>query len=127
MSEKNWPHFTHAELKCKCGCGENKMDDVFMSKIENLRAAWGKPMKVSSAYRCQKYNSEVSSTGLTGPHTTGKAIDFAIAGDQAFHLVEAAIIHKFTGIGVSQKGDWDKRFIHIDLIVDTTRPRIWSY
>jgi len=40
------------------------------------------------------------------------------------------MLHGFTGIGVAQRGPHNKRFIHIDNIVnsDTSpRPTIWSY
>ena len=33
----------------------------------------------------------------------------------------------FSGIGVSQKGAWEGRFIHLDMVQDESRPAIWSY
>lgn len=123
------PHFTDAELACKCGCGMLPQRD-FMERVEGVRLVFGRPMKVTSAARCAKYNATVSSTGTTGPHTTGRAIDFALAGEDAFDVMKLAMKRGFTGIGVSQKGEWGKRFLHLDDLLDDVgqpRPRVWSY
>lgn len=123
------PHFSIAELKCPCGCGMVPRQE-FMEKVETLRAVYGKPMKVTSAARCSEYNQKVSSTGPNGPHTTGRAIDIGVSGNDAHQLLRAAMRHcNFTGIGVSQKGPHEKRFLHFDDLPNGAqpRPRIWSY
>lgn len=119
------PHFTDAELACKCGCGMlPKLE--FMEKVETLRALYGKPMRVTSAARCPEYNAKMSSTGLTGPHTTGQAIDIGVSGEDAHNLLRLAMRHgNFTGIGVSQKGPHASRFLHFDCARSV--PAIWSY
>lgn len=122
-------HFAERELACPC-CGTNQMDAKFMEKVEWLRTSFGKPLIKSSAYRCSSYNRQVSTTGLLGPHTTGCAIDFFICGEDAFRLLNIAIILGFTGIGINQKGPMEQRFLHFDDLpnsVNTPRPRIWSY
>lgn len=122
------PHFTDAELACECGCGMLP-DRDFMSKVERMCVAWGKPMKVSSAARCQAHNAKVSATGATGPHTSGHAIDFDILGAEAVELCGLALrLGIFTGIGVNQKGAG--RFLHFDDLPNAPgqpRPWIWSY
>ena len=122
-------HFTDDELKCKCGCGVLGMDASFMDRIENLRVAFDKPMSVSSGYRCPTHNSNQSSTGKTGPHTTGKAIDIHVFGEEAYTLLLLAMQMGFTGVGVRQKGGHLSRFIHIDDLQpnEHPRPRVWSY
>jgi len=120
-------NFSEAELACKCGCGMLPERD-FMDRVQNLRNSLGKPMIVTSAARCPEHNSRVSRTGRTGPHTTGRAIDIGIEGAYALKLVELALAHGFTGIGVNQKGAG--RFIHIDdlkFAPGRPRPWIWSY
>jgi len=102
------------------------MDATFMDLVETLRDAYGKPMTVSSAYRTPEHNASVSSTGTTGPHTTGRAIDIGVSGTDALTLVHMALTLGFTGIGVSQKGQHNSRFIHLDNLTDG-RPWIWSY
>lgn len=122
-------HFSEYELKCKCGkCEFPGMDLEFMNLIETIRVDpdWQKPMRVSSAYRCPAYNTQVSSTGENGPHTTGQAMDFLVSGKDAHKLLGLAMDYGFTGIGISQKGPHSSRFIHLDNLT-LNRPWIWSY
>ena len=68
-------HFALAEFECRCGCGRAEMNATFLAQLDTLRSIYGKPLTVTSGYRCPSYNAKVSSTGMTGPHTTGKAAD----------------------------------------------------
>lgn len=135
-------HFSVAELACRCGaCTYTGMDAVLLAMLEQVRAVYGKPMVVSSAYRCPTYNQRVSTTGSYGPHTTGKAVDIAVHGAAARILLsivanatfldEAGQGHYFTGIGVNQRGPHSGRFIHLDVLqLDDARgprPWIWTY
>lgn len=122
------PHFSDAELACKCGCGMLPPLGL-MLKAERVRMRFGKPMRVASAARCPEYNAKVSGTGRTGPHTKG-AIDFTVSGEDALRVVQLMLEEGFTGIGVSQKGPHGSRFIHGDDLPDAPgqpRPTIWSY
>lgn len=116
-------YFTEAEFKCR-HCGEAKMDQTFIDKLSKLRESYGKPMRISSGYRCTQHPVErVKMSGnSTGMHTTGKAADIAVEGEEAVQLLSLALSLGFTGIGVQQKGTG--RFIHLDLRDKTT---IWSY
>ena len=97
----------------------------FMDKVEQLRLAVPFPLPVSSAARCPKHNASVSSTGSTGPHTTGRAIDLQVDRKNAYIVLKAALeSNLFTGIGIQQKGGG--RFIHLDDL-ELNRPTIWSY
>lgn len=130
MNENKWfPYFTNKELACKCGACHSdglEMNNDFMSKIIELRQDLNIPFIVSSAYRCPAHNNAVSSTGDNGPHTTGRAIDIVMSGENAFKLAMRALDLGFTGLGVNQKGA--SRFIHLDdLGGNYPRPRIWSY
>ncbi|MBF0184733.1 MAG: DUF882 domain-containing protein [Magnetococcales bacterium] len=130
MTNTPWPHFSEAELRCHCGCGRQEMDGDFLLALEKLRMAYGKPMPVSSGYRCPAHNAALSTTGTEGPHTTGKAVDILVAGADAHHLLTLALQHGFTGVGLSQKGPHEKRFIHLDTISSGSgypRPALWTY
>lgn len=120
-------YFSKRELRCKCGCGKALMDDDFMRKMDALRREFKKPIFVTSAYRCPEYNKRISSTGLNGPHTTGKAMDIPISGRDVHALISIAITMGFTGIGLKQKGPHRRRFAHLDTLVVGTRPWIWTY
>lgn len=121
-----WPDFSPKEMACR-GSGKLKIDVEFMTKLQDLRYACGFPFRITSGYRSPKYNSLVSGTGMTGPHTTGKAVDIAVSRTQAFIVLQNCFIYGFTGIGVSQKGS--SRFIHLDTLPGDKilRPTIWSY
>lgn len=123
--------FRPAEFACKCG--RCKSDGTEMSldvvnKLDQLRERMKIPLRVTSGYRCPDYNAQVSTTGRNGPHTTGRAADIAVAGPDAFRLVRHCTLGGwFTGIGVHQRGDHAKRFIHLDDLDGDGRPWIWTY
>ena len=126
-------NFSSAEMMCSCGWGEDAMDEDFMSILQNIREDMNRPLRISSGVRCAKRNSEVSSTGSTGPHVPRKngtaASDILIAGADALRLIDIARKHGVSGVGISQRGTHSKRFIHIDTISDDQHPRptMWSY
>lgn len=102
--------------------------------LEALRVEYGVPMVISSGYRCPEHNKAVSTTGLTGPHTifsdNNVAVDVLEFGPNAYELLELAIQHDFTGIGLNQKGPFAKRFIHLDRMPSMKvgpRPAVWTY
>lgn len=119
-------YFKPNELACKC-CGISKMDDEVVQMLDILREKIGQPLVLTSAYRCPKHNVEVSKTGPTGPHTTGKAVDVSCSHEKAYLVVKYAMELGFTGIGVAQKGT--SRFIHLDILEAPgyPRPNVWTY
>lgn len=121
-----WPHFSEAELKCRCGCGREEMDNKFMTRLVALRDLVGFPLPVTSGFRCRDHNAKVSSTGPNGPHTTGKAVDILINRVKAAELLKMALMMGFKGIGARQHGDDEQRIVHLD---DTDRPYqiFWTY
>lgn len=121
--------FTKRELDCKCGCGRMEIPQATLGRLQELRDDFQFPMILSSAFRCSSHNQNVSSTGPNGPHTKG-AFDVRVYGPRAVLLVQLAIEHGWTGIGISQKGPHEKRFVHLDLLPNAPgqpRPWIWSY
>ncbi len=122
-------NFKHRELSCSC-CGGNQMNVAFMEKLQLIRDEFQQPMIITSAYRCPRYNSEISSTGSTGPHTTGRAVDIQIFGHQAYELMKLCLKYGMTGLGFKMKGPRTNRFLHCDDLNNTAkspRPWIWSY
>lgn len=107
-----------------------KMDANFMQKLHELRHFCDFPFKVTSGYRSPQYNAQVSKTGKSGPHTTGRAVDIAVSGAQVFKVLNLAAVYGFTGIGLSQKGNYATRFIHLDDLPAgprQPRPHVWTY
>jgi zinc D-Ala-D-Ala carboxypeptidase len=125
MDWSRWPNFREGEFRCK-HCGDMKMEPRFMDLLQRIRRAYGKPMYISSGYRCGIHNAAVSSTGPNGPHTTGLAADVRVSGQDAHFFTKVALVEGARGVGISQKGPHMGRFIHIDLVA-SDRPTIWSY
>lgn len=126
----NFCRFFSADEFKRVGCSIDAMDENFLARLDAVREAAGVPLRLTSAYRTPAHNAAVSATGATGPHTTGRAVDIAIAGEDVFRLVGAAILCGMTGIGLRQAGPVEKRFVHLDdLTADRgyPRPRIWTY
>jgi zinc D-Ala-D-Ala carboxypeptidase len=125
----NWalyPNFTENEFRCR-HCGVVAMQSDFMTKLQQLRTVYGRPMTITSGYRCPQHPAEINKT-TTGAHTTGRAADIAVSGADAHDIIRLATHLGFAGIGVQQKGTG--RFIHIDTVGDTPqqpRPTVWSY
>lgn len=122
-------YFKRSEFDCK-HCGQNLMVQEFMDRLDALRGLYGRPLIVSSGYRCPDHNARVSSTGRTGPHTTGRAADLAVTHRDAYELLALALAPGagFTGVGINQKGTG--RFIHLDDLPAAPgqpRPTLWSY
>lgn len=124
MSEIGWgryPHFRKEEFNCRCGCGENRMRPEFMDRLQALRSAYGKPMIITSGYRCAKHPVEAAKV-MPGMHSTGLAADIGVSGAEAVQVLRLAFDAGFRGVGVQQKGNG--RFIHVDL---RESPTVWSY
>ncbi len=133
---ERWPNFTAKEVAQR-GFGWEEGDTPiliipeFIDLVQAVRVACDFALPVSSWYRSNIYNKQVSTTGVNGPHTTGRAIDTKVFGEKAVKLIDVALNLGFSGIGISQKGPRSKRFIHLDNLEDdeTPGPRdwIWSY
>jgi hypothetical protein len=53
-----------------------------------------------------------------------------VSGKDAYELMSLAMEKGFSGIGVSQRGPHEKRFLHLDTMEDSgthLRPWVWSY
>lgn len=122
------PYFSSEEMQCS-HTGLEEMDGKFMEMLTELRVAYAKPMRVTSAYRHPTHPIEAKKpSGKGGAHSTGKAADIAVARGEAYELLKLALEIGFTGIGVAQKGDG--RFLHLDICTESegfTRPTVWSY
>ncbi len=126
-----YPNFSEAEFACQgkdCCGGLADMDDEIVGIVQAVRTQLGKPLIISSGFRCAQHNNKISSTGFSGPHTTGKAIDILCAKETAAMVIKCGLLLGATGLGVSQKGNHAARFVHLDTINRTPhRLYVWSY
>ena len=102
----------------------------FLLTLDRIREDYGSPLYVTSGWRCPDYNDEISSTGRSGPHTTGRAADIHVYGAEVSKLLPLLVKNGVTGIGLKQHGDHSSRFLHVDTLdALATRPRpwVWTY
>lgn len=131
----NWDdleYFGEHEFACKCGCNNAPMDFKFLTVLDHIRSEYGKPMQISSGFRCKNHRAEARKAKPgTGAHSTGKACDILTYGADAFELLDIVMDHmEITGIGVKQHGPFDSKFLHIDVVEPggaLLRPYVWSY
>lgn len=116
-------YFKQSEFDQKglAGSGAN-MDRELVVHLNELRRRCGFAFIITSGYRSPEYNKQVSSTGEDGPHTTGKAVDIKATSRQKYVILrEALAMGVFTGIGIG------KDFIHLDTLITSPRPNVWTY
>lgn len=130
MSDSPWANFPYAELRCRCGqCGSTgrEMNPAFMDLVQQLRDLYGRPMALSSAYRCPRHPAEMNKAA-PGEHCDGLAVDVLCRSAEALKLLSLALTLGFTRIGVNQKGV--SRFLHLGMAPagrHLPSPTIWSY
>ena len=120
-------HFSRDELKCKF-TGECKVSSSFLTKLETLRTHYGKPIRLTSAYRSPEHPVEraknKNGSTSTGYHVLGRAVDIACWNGDGARLLQIAIqMNLFGGYGFSFTGS--QRFLHVDDREDGLM--IWSY
>jgi len=114
-------YFTPAEFQCKCGeCPNKPVNAMLLWRLNNLRASYGHPVYISSAWRCAAQNARVGGVPDSA-HTTGLAADLVCTASHARYLMMFSTLGLFNRIGI---GD---TFIHVD--IDDTKPRevFWLY
>ena len=122
--------FIEDEFRCSHS-GEVFMEQSVVDGLNQLRALWGSPIILSSAYRHPTHPVEakkIAKGGNAGQHSKGTAVDILCSGKDAYDLLNIIIKQKiWSGIGISQRGVHTSRFIHIDQAKGISRPTIWSY
>ena len=120
--KEEWKNFSLDEFKCSC-CGAVDIHSDLLDLLQTARDIIG-PIQITSAYRCPSHNDSVSSTGLSGPHTTSKAVDIHVSNSQHRKTLIDYFTNKVTGLGIA------KTFIHIDILTSDEvphRPNCWLY
>jgi len=120
--KEEWKNFSLDEFKCSC-CGVVDIHSDLLDLLQTARDIIG-PIQITSAYRCPSHNDSVSSTGLSGPHTTSKAVDIHVSNSQHRKTLIDYFTNKVTGLGIA------KTFIHIDILTSDEvphRPNCWLY
>lgn len=87
--------------------------------LQPLREAWGKPIRITSGYRCSKLNKAVGGVG-TSAHLYGWAADCQPSNDRDFEMFKdfVAAFVKGTGIRFDQiieEHSASSRWVHIGI------------
>jgi hypothetical protein len=115
FSRKLTENFRLSEFACH-HCGAVSIHPGFaelVARLQMLRTKVGKPVNVTSGYRCafHDYNVGTSSIKGRGPHTTGTAADIWWDGATVDEMARIAKECGFTGVGRY----YGQGFIHVDL------------
>jgi hypothetical protein len=115
FSRKLTENFRMSEFACK-HCGAVSISPQFaqlVARLQMLRSKVGKPVNVTSGYRCAAHDKAVGTSGSPGfgPHTTGGAADIWWDGATVDEMARIAKECGFTGVGRY----YSQGFIHVDL------------
>jgi len=107
-------NFKSTEFDCHGSgcCSKTLVDDKLVEYLQKIRDHFGKPVNVSSAYRCTTHNKNVG--GATGSrHMKGQAADIYITGVKPAEIAKYAESIGILGIGLYET-DKDGHFVHVD-------------
>jgi len=71
-------NFNLKEFMCPC-CGCVKIDPELVIRLQMMRNELGKPIRISSGYRCKEHNKKVGGAG-SSQHLKGTAADICSPG-----------------------------------------------
>lgn len=102
-------YFNLKEFECPC-CHRVMISEVLLKKLFKLRELYGKPINITSGYRCNNYNKIVG--GVEGSfHKIGLAVDIEMTTFQSMILMPFIHYVGFNGIGLNEK----KQYCHLDI------------
>lgn len=104
-------NFRIREFQCKCGCNATLHDDRLSAYLQQIRDHFGKPVYITSGYRCAKHNVAIGGA-VNSRHTKGQAADFYIKGVAPAEIARFAERIGVLGIGLYEGSDGN--FVHID-------------
>ena len=107
-----WPNFHPSEFASP-DTGQLYWDEVFFDKLQALRSAIGKPIRINSAHRSYRHNIAVG--GAVRSMHKKMAVDISLRGHNRFHILAAARAVGFTGFG------YYSTWLHLD----NGRKRFW--
>lgn len=114
-------YFTIEEFDCKCGCGKNDMQELFLNKLDYARQRAAIPFVVNSGSRCEAHN-KAEGGKPNSDHVTGEGVDIKCQTSfDRWRIVRAAIAAGIRRIGIA------KTFVHLGDNLNNPNPRIWVY
>lgn len=115
-------HFNLREFQCLC-CERVKLAPEILTVLENLRSALnGKPIIVTSGYRCPEHNRNVGGSA-DSDHLHGWAVDIVVEGMEPAELKRLVTPYLHEG----RLGTYtDKKCLHIGVVRRPGHPDEWG-
>lgn len=111
MSEQLSEHFKRGEFACHCGCGGDEVSMKLIELLEEIRTFFGKPISITSGFRCEAYNKAVGGAKAS-QHCQGIAADIQVHGVPAPQVFRKLEEHFGTRIGgMGSYPNW----VHVDV------------
>ena len=107
-------NFKSTEFDCHGSgcCSTTQVDEKLVEYLQNIRNHFGKPVNISSGYRCPTHNKNIG--GATGSkHSKGQAADIYINGVAPAEIAKYAESIGILGIGLYETSA-DGYFVHVD-------------
>ena len=104
-------HFNSEEFACQCGCGSGNIMQNLVLKLEEVRVAIDRPMKINSGIRCLQHNRSIGISD-TSAHIKGIAADIGCTQMSDRLQLMSEFVKHFKRIGIH------KEFIQVDIDVD---------
>lgn len=107
-------NFKTTEFDCngKGCCNKTLIDEKLVEYLQAIRNHFGKPVKISSSYRCEIHNPKVGGV-KSSLHLKGMAADITIEGVSPAEVAKYAESIGVKGIGLYDTSK-DGHFVHID-------------
>lgn len=107
-------NFKVSELLCHGAgcCTQGRVDEKLVEILQNIRSHFGKPVHISSAYRCPAWNKAVGGVERSY-HCYGQAADIKVEGVAPAQVAKYAESIGVKGIGLYET-DADGHFVHVD-------------
>lgn len=113
-NQKLSEHFSSSEFDCHGNgcCSSTIINEKLVQFLEQIRNHFGKPITITSGYRCTVHNRNVN--GATGSrHSKGDAADIVVQGITPRTVAQYAESIGILGIGLYETSA-DGHFVHID-------------
>lgn len=117
-------YFNMCEFECHhCGqLPDEGMNPVLLAKLDELRRRMGRPIIVTSGYRCRTHNANVGGASRS-QHLYGNATDIYCPGVSTEELANKAVQLGFDGIGVY----YGQGFVHVDCRDNGNSPNAYRW
>lgn len=100
----------------------DNMLNLMVECLQPIRDKIGKPMRISSGYRCELLNRHVGGVD-NSQHTKGQAVDFTILGMSIYEIIDFI---KKSGVEYDQLINEYNKWVHISYNKGKNRKQILS-